>query len=116
MSKIYSYAEYQKVAKVGDVVRAVEIVKTWETLKVGDYVITSQNEKLKVLAVLDGVFLFSQAYDLEACNLWITKFVARANGWTIVQDEVPEEVEEEVEEVTLEQVIEKFGKKVTIKQ
>lgn len=84
--------------------------KTWETLEVGDVLVTDNGNETKVLAVVGETFLRNNIHSSNEAAVWYTKAEVR-ESWTIkgAQDET-------IQEVTMNEVREKFGKEVKIKK
>lgn len=82
---------------------------TWENLKSGDIIQSSDGIKVKILAVLDDVFLMSSRASYEQAGSWYSKKEASGYNFSIIQPT------KSIREVTQAEVNEKFGEEVRIK-
>lgn len=81
--------------------------KTWQTLEVGDVIVSSDDKESKILAVLGDVFLISHTRDFSEIWGWLTTSEAQKLGWKI-------KGVEEVVEMTVEQISKAIGKTIKV--
>lgn len=83
----YYYVKENNIRWLAEELELVE--KTLENLEKGDLIKCASGDTKKILAVLDGVYLFSKTYDHEVADCWYTIYEMKKRGWEPVQPEEP---------------------------
>lgn len=101
--------------EISGVTNLTVIPRTLDDLMVGDEILDSGQNKLRVLARIENLVAISRINIPYASTLWHDIETLKGLGYTTVQS-IEEHIEEPIEELTMEEVCKRLGKQVKIKK